>query len=148
MRSQQVIPVALLAALAGSLVPTSPIQAQAPSGLARASELPPRAVRRDLPLTPSIRRAYAAGTRDPSGKPGPRYWQQRVDYRIDATLDAPSAILHGTETITLHNTSPDTLKQVVLRLYQNYFRAETERNDYVTDITDGITIERLSVNGG
>ena len=23
-----------------------------------------------------------------SGRPGPRYWQQRVDYRIAATLDA------------------------------------------------------------
>jgi len=133
-----------------STFPVSPAMAQTPrrNSAAPAPASPERVVRRDLPLTPSIRRAYAAGTRDSSGRPGPRYWQQRVDYRIDATLDAPSAILHGTETITLHNTSPDTLKQVVLRLYQNYFRAETERNDYVTDITDGITIERLSVNGG
>jgi hypothetical protein len=109
--------------------------------------LPRRAVRLDLPLTPAIVKAYAAHTRDSSGAPGPRYWQQRVDYKIDATLDAPSAILHGAEHITLHNTSPDSLKQVVLRLYQNYFKAETERNDYVTDVTDGITIERLSING-
>ncbi|MFN2603087.1 MAG: M1 family metallopeptidase, partial [Gemmatimonadaceae bacterium] len=43
--------------------------------------------------------------------------------------------------------SPDTLKRVVLRLYQNYFRPEVERDDYVTDITDGIIIEHLKVNG-
>ena len=115
--------------------------------LLRAQPQPPRAVRLDLPRTPSIIKAYANGTRDTSGAPGRRYWQQHVDYRIDATLDAETAILHGSETITLHNTSPDTLKQVVLRLYQNYFRPEVERNDYVTDITDGITIERLRING-
>ena len=111
------------------------------------AQQPRRAVRLDLPLTPAIRKAYTRGTRDSSGAPGLRYWQQRVDYRIDATLDAPTGILRGTEHVTLHNTSPDTLKQVVLRLYQNYFKPETERNDYVTDITDGITIERLSING-
>src|SRR6185436_10202440 len=99
------------------------------------AQQPRRAVRLDLPLTPAIRKAYARGTRDSSGAPGLRYWQQRVDYRIDATIDAPAAMLRGTEHVTLHNTSPDTLKQVVLRLYQNYFKAETERNDYVTDIT-------------
>jgi hypothetical protein len=115
--------------------------------LLRAQSQPPRAVRLDLPRTPSILKAYTTGTRDPSGAPGRRYWQQRVDYRIDATLDAEAAILHGSETITLHNTSPDTLKQVVLRLYQNYFRPEVQRDDYVTDITDGITIERLKING-
>src|SRR5258707_6403312 len=115
--------------------------------LLRAQSQPPRAVRLDLPRTPSILKAYANGTRDSSGAPGRRYWQQRVDYRVDATLDAKTAILHGAETITIHNTSPDTLKQVVLRLYQNYFRPEVQRDDYVTDITDGITIERLKING-
>lgn len=104
-------------------------------------------MRRDLPLQPGIRRAYAAGARDTTGHPGPRYWQQRVDYRINATLDADSGILRGTETVTLHNASPDTLRQVVLRLYQNYFKAESQRNDYVTDITQGVVLERLVVNG-
>ncbi len=107
----------------------------------------PRPVRRDLPLGPMIRRAYAAGTRDSSGAPGPRYWQQRVDYAIDASLQPDSAVLRGTETITLHNTSPDTLHTLVLRLLQNYFRAETSRNDYVTDITQGMQLSRLAVGG-
>jgi hypothetical protein len=109
--------------------------------------LPERAVRRDIPLQPGIRRAYAKGTRDSSGAPGRNYWQQSVDYRINAVLDAPTGVLHGAESITLHNTTPDTLKHIVLRLYQNYFKAETSRNDYVTDITDGTVVERLSVAG-
>ena len=106
-----------------------------------------RPIARQIPLGPMIERAYSAGTRDSSGSPGRNYWQQTVDYSIRARLDVDSAILHGTETITLHNTSPDTLSYIVLRLYQNYFRAESERNDHVTDITDGVTVEHLAVNG-
>ena len=108
--------------------------------------LPQRAVRRDLPLWPSMRKAYVMGTRDSSGAPGKRYWQQKVDYKIDASLDPQTNQVRGSETITLHNTTPDTLKTVALRLYQNYFTPRVDRNDYVTDITDGVTVERLSVN--
>ena len=108
--------------------------------------LPQRAVRRDLPLWPSMRKAYVMGTRDSSGAPGKRYWQQKVDYKIDASLDPQTNQVRGSETITLHNTTPDTLKTVVLRPYQNYFTPRVDRNDYVTDITDGVTVERLSVN--
>ncbi len=108
---------------------------------------PERAVRRDIPLGPQIRKAYARGTRDSTGAPGPRYFQQSVDYRIDATLDPATSQIRGTETITVHNTTPDTLSTIVIRLYQNYFTPTVSRNDYVTDITTGITIDRMSVNG-
>src|SRR5690348_16399731 len=139
-RRRRSLPFALLLALAAA-----PLTLGAQSS-AR-SDWPERAVQRDLPLPPMIRRAYAAGTRDTTGLPGRRYWQQTVDYRSDASLAVDSAVLHGTETITLHNTSPDTLHAIVLRLYQNYFRAEESRNDYVTDVTDGTVVERLTVNG-
>ena len=108
---------------------------------------PERAVRRDIPLGPQIRKAYMKGTRDSSGAPGERYFQQSVDYRIDATLDPVTNQVRGSETITLHNTTPDTLNSIVIRLYQNYFKPAVARNDYITDITDGIVIERLTVNG-
>ncbi|MGI9090124.1 MAG: M1 family metallopeptidase, partial [Gemmatimonadaceae bacterium] len=148
----------MLGALCVALAFPTPAAAQQPSvrgagssvsssANSSAPTLPDRAVRREIPLVPTIRKAYAAGTRDSTGAPGKRYWQQRVDYRINATLDAPAGIVRGAEVITLHNTSPDTLKQVVLRLYQNYFKATSQRNDYVTDITDGMVMESLSVNG-
>lgn len=98
-------------------------------------------------MQPQIRRAHAAGTRDSTGSPGPRYWQQKVDYLIEASLDPATSRVSGRETITLHNTSPDTLSQIVMRMYQNYFMPRVERHDYVTDLTDGMTIERLEVNG-
>jgi hypothetical protein len=98
-------------------------------------------------MMPQIRRAFAAGTRDSTGSPGPNYWQQRVDYVIEATIDPTTSEVSGKETITLHNTTPDTLSQIVLRLYQNYFTPTAQRSDYVTDITEGMKIERLSVAG-
>jgi hypothetical protein len=50
--------------------------------------LPQRAVRRDIPMTDMIRRAFAAGTRDSSGRPGPHYWQLWMDYTINARFDS------------------------------------------------------------
>ena len=44
-----------------------------------------------------------------SGRPGSRYWQQRVDYRIVASLDPAANELRGRETIHYVNHSPDAL---------------------------------------
>ena len=85
---------------------------------AQSARWPARPVQRTIPLGPEIERAYRAGTRDSTGSPGKNYWQQSVDYDIDARLDVDSAVLHGTEHVTLHNTSPDTLHAIVLRLLQ------------------------------
>ncbi len=104
-------------------------------------------MRRDIPIGPLIKRAYAAGTRDSTGAPGPKYWQQRVDYVIEAALDPATSQVTGRETITLHNTTPDSLPQIVLRLYQNFFSARVSRNASVTDITDGMIVESIAVNG-
>ena len=57
--------------------------------------------------------------RSASGKPGPRYWQQRADYRIAATLDSATHVLHGRETIHYVNHSPDSLTYVWLHVEQN-----------------------------
>ncbi|MGH7646747.1 MAG: M1 family metallopeptidase [Gemmatimonadaceae bacterium] len=124
-----------------------PAAAVAQSPAATAARWPARPVQRTIPLGPNIERAYRAGTRDSTGSPGAHYWQQSVDYAIDARLDVDSAVLHGTERITLHNTSPDTLHTIVLRLLQNYFTAGESRDDYVTDITQGDVLEHLTVNG-
>ena len=109
--------------------------------------LPERAVRRDIPMQPMIRRAHAAQTRDSSGAPGSRYWRQKADYVIEATLNPANSVISATQSITLHNSSPDTLSQIVMRLYQNYFTPRVERSDYITDLTEGMIIERLAVNG-
>ena len=108
----------------------------------------PRAIRRDVPLTNSIRRAYDAGTRDMSGKPGPNYWQLQVDYDITAKLEPATQTISGTETVTLHNNSPEPLNEILLRLDHNIFRGLVPRGGSVpAENTDGMIVTRLAVNG-
>jgi hypothetical protein len=54
-----------------------------------------------------------------AGRPGPQYWQQRVDYQIDATLDVPRNELRGREVIRYQNNSPDTLTYLWMHVEQN-----------------------------
>ena len=54
-----------------------------------------------------------------SGRPGSHYWQQRVDYRIAATLDAAKNELRGKETIHYVNNSPDALPYLWMFVEQN-----------------------------
>src|SRR3954469_22525573 len=106
----------LTAVTQASLTPNA--AAQGPAGP------PERAVRRDIPITNSIRRAYEAGTRDSTGRPGRNYWQGRTDYTINVRLDPETSRLTGKETIALRNTSPDTLRDLVFRLDQNIMRGQ------------------------
>lgn len=57
--------------------------------------------------------------RSASGAPGPKYWQQRADYKIEATLNDENQRLDGYETITYFNNSPDPLTYLWLALDEN-----------------------------
>lgn len=107
-----------------------------------------RAIRRDVPLTRSIRRALEAGTRDFTGRPGPNHWQLRTDFEIEVALDAPSCTLHGKQTITVHNESPDALDRLALRLDHNIFRFGVERGSSVpAERTEGMVLTRVAIDG-
>jgi len=54
-----------------------------------------------------------------SGAPGPKYWQQRADYAINAELNDDNQSITGSETIRYYNNSPDALKYLWLQLDQN-----------------------------
>lgn len=57
--------------------------------------------------------------RTASGAPGPKYWQQRCDYTIDAELDEKNLMIKGKETVTYYNNSPDVLSYLWLQLDEN-----------------------------
>jgi hypothetical protein len=63
----------------------------------------------------------ATGVRSASGAPGSRYWQQRADYTIRATLDTAADVLTGTQRIRYVNRSPDPLAFVWVQVDQNLF---------------------------
>ncbi|HEX6372739.1 MAG TPA: M1 family metallopeptidase [Longimicrobium sp.] len=85
-------------------------------------------------------------TRSQTGAPGPRYWQQRTRYSINATLDPASRRITGSERIVYHNRSPNELRQVVFNLYQNLFTEEFTGRNSPTN-TGGITLTKFVYNG-
>lgn len=104
----------------------------------------------------------APSVRTAAGRPGPAYWQQRADYRIDATLDPATSLLSGRETITYHNNSPDSLFYIWLQVEQNICSPSSVTNqlhqpplvfqDATFDFScqgfaGGGTMESLTVNG-
>jgi hypothetical protein len=57
--------------------------------------------------------------RTASGAPGPAYYQQQADYKMDIEIDDENARLYGSEIITYTNNSPDELKYLWVQLDQN-----------------------------
>jgi hypothetical protein len=104
--------------------PPPPPTPTAPGG-ARSTAAPQRELRTpvaDTGIFAPLALPPADDLRRASGAPGPRYWQQRADYFIRATLDTAARRLDGQVTIRYVNNSPDTLARVWLQLDQNLFR--------------------------
>lgn len=49
-------------------------------------------------------------------------WQQKAEYDMDVRLNISTHLLTGTQQITYHNNSPDTLTKVYYHLYFNAFQ--------------------------
>ncbi len=54
-----------------------------------------RAAGLEVPASEAYDRAVALGTRTRTGAPGPRYWQQWADYKLEAELNPVSKRLTG-----------------------------------------------------
>ena len=71
--------------------------------------------------------------RTASGAPGPEYYQQQADYKIDITLDDDKARIYGTETVTYHNNAKESLDYLWIQLDQNINAQDSQsplaRND-------------------
>jgi hypothetical protein len=97
----------------------------------------------------AVRQAYANGTRSPDGRPGSRYWQNRARYTITLTATPPDRTVRGTEQITYVNNSPDTLANLVVKLFLNIHRPGAPRNGGASEdyLTSGMHVDRFAVNG-
>lgn len=84
--------------------------------------------------------------RSASGAPGPKYWQQRADYDITATLDDEKQKLTGAETVTYYNNSPDPLTYIWLQLDENEHDPKSDNNSFDgNSMSDKMSMR--SVNG-
>ena len=72
--------------------------------------------------------------RSAGGQPGPKYWQNRADYLIRATLNEEDTTIRGEVTIDYTNNSPDKLDFLWLQLDQNLFRPDS-RGAATTPVT-------------
>jgi len=66
----------------------------------------------DLLATPNMYRTA-------SGAPGPEYYQQQADYKMDIELDDKNQKLYGIETITYTNNAKEALDYLWIQLDQN-----------------------------
>jgi hypothetical protein len=63
-----------------------------------------------------------------NGQPGPKYWQNRVNYHLKADLDTTSKTLSANEEIDYVNNSPDALGYLWLQLDQNTYKKDARSN--------------------
>jgi hypothetical protein len=64
--------------------------------------------------------------RTASGAPGPAYYQQRADYKINLELDDKLSRMYGSETVTYYNNSPESLDYLWVQLDQNIARRDSQ----------------------
>ena len=88
-------------------------------------------------------------TRSYDGRPGKKYWQNHVDYRMEVEVDPQNHLLYGTEQASYINHSPDSLKRVCFRLYQDHYKLGNLRDSPVdsADVHNGMKLSDLKING-
>lgn len=60
-----------------------------------------------------------------SGEPGPKYWQNRADYKLDVKLNEATNEIAGTEILSYTNNSPLKLNFIWMQLDQNLFKTDS-----------------------
>jgi hypothetical protein len=95
----------------------------------------------------NIQNTYKKETRTATGKPGKNYWQNRANYNIKVNFDPGTQLLEGKETIHYFNNSPDTLKEIIVRLYPDLYKKGVERLSKIAekDLNNGVQIESFKI---
>ena len=89
-----------------------------------------------------------------NGAPGPKYWQNHADYKLQVTLDTAAHTVSGSTLITYTKNSPDGLDFLWLQLDQNLFREDSRaeaaspveaRRFNTKNFTDGDVIKSVYI---
>lgn len=104
----------------------------------------------ELIISKKTAQAVVRETRQTDGNPGKNYWQNSADYSIRVSVDIEKHTLSGHESVVYYNNSPDSIKTLVVRLYQDLFKKGANRNSLVDvnplDLHDGVNISLLKVD--
>jgi hypothetical protein len=90
----------------------------------------------DLFATPNMYRTA-------SGAPGPEYYQQQADYKMEVELDDKNTKLYGRETITYTNNAKEALEYLWVQLDQN----QQSRKSLTPLVSSSRTDPAMAVNG-
>ncbi len=85
----------------------------------------------DLLATPNMYRTA-------SGAPGPEYYQQQADYKIDIELDDRNTKLYGQETVTYTNNAKESLDYLWMQLDQNQQSRKSLSPMVESNVTDPV----------
>jgi hypothetical protein len=77
---------------------------------------------------PNFYTKNATETRSASGQPGAKYWQNRADYSLTASLNETTNEIIGSAVISYTNNSPDKLGFLWMHLDQNLFKKDSRGN--------------------
>ncbi len=89
---------------------------------------------------------YGDDIRTAAGTPGPKYWQNSANYKINVTLDDSNHSINGNVIITYKNNSPQNLPFLWLQADQNIYNLQS-RGVAQTTITGGRWANQ-NFNGG
>lgn len=97
----------------------------------------------------NVQKAFLNKTRSIDGLPGSNYWQNTSDYFMDILFNPTTRLLSGKEKINYSNNSPDTLKEIIVHLYPNFFKKGVVRDFSINtaDEGEGVKIEKILYNG-
>lgn len=97
----------------------------------------------------TFKNAIENGTRNTDGTPGEKYWINHADYNIDVDVHPETGMIKGSAGITYFNNSPDSLKYILFRLYQDIYRKGNARQFSIgnVDLTDGVEISNIEIDG-
>src|SRR5215218_2547660 len=93
--------------------------------------------------------------RSASGEPGPKYWQNRADYKLACTLDTANHSVTGTVEISYTNNSPDNMRFLWLQVDQNIYKKQSRASATTTEaggrwanskFTEGDIIKSVSID--
>jgi hypothetical protein len=82
-------------------------------------------------FAPNFYTKNGTATRSASGQPGEKYWQNRADYQLTASLNDKTSEIIGSETLTYTNNSPDKLSFLWMNVDQNLFKNDSRGNAVV-----------------
>lgn len=75
------------------------------------------------------------------------YWQQKVDYKMEVSMDIKTYQYKGKQELVYTNNSPDTLRKVFYHLYNNAFQPGSEMDMRLQSIKDpdGRMVDKIKV---